>query len=92
MSTLWRHPAALPVALIAAVSAPAPARQSSAGTDSAQRDAKNAPSAAPPAADYHPTPYDRIKDGGTYTTVGAFDDVGATIFHNPLPETVGWEK
>ncbi|MGW0411825.1 ABC transporter family substrate-binding protein [Streptomyces collinus] len=67
---------ALPVALIAAVSVTATACQSSPGKDSAQPDAKNAPSAASSAADYNPTPYDRIKEGGTYTTVGTFDDQG----------------
>ncbi|QLJ03633.1 ABC transporter family substrate-binding protein [Streptomyces sp. NEAU-sy36] len=67
---------ALPVALIAAVSVAATACQSSSGKDSARSDAKNAPAAAPSAADYNPTPYDRIKDGGTYTTVGTFDDQG----------------
>ncbi|MFF2523714.1 ABC transporter family substrate-binding protein [Streptomyces liangshanensis] len=34
------------------------------------------PVAAPSAADYNPQPYDRIKDGGTFTTVGTFDDQG----------------
>ncbi|SFY49500.1 ABC transporter family substrate-binding protein [Streptomyces sp. F-1] len=67
---------ALPVALIAAISVAATACQSSSGKDSARSDAKNAPAAAPSAADYNPTPYDRIKDGGTYTTVGTFDDQG----------------
>ncbi|MET8615285.1 ABC transporter family substrate-binding protein [Streptomyces misionensis] len=67
---------ALPVALIAAISVAATACQSSSGKDSARSDAKNTPAAAPSAADYNPTPYDRIKDGGTYTTVGTFDDQG----------------
>ncbi|MFE2075719.1 ABC transporter family substrate-binding protein [Streptomyces misionensis] len=67
---------ALPVALIAAISVAATACQSSSGKDSARSDAKNTPVAAPSAADYNPTPYDRIKDGGTYTTVGTFDDQG----------------
>ncbi|SEE04688.1 peptide/nickel transport system substrate-binding protein [Streptomyces misionensis] len=67
---------ALPVALIAAISVAATACQSSSGKDSARSDAKNAPAAAPSAADYNPTPYDRVKDGGTYTTVGTFDDQG----------------
>ncbi|GHE14062.1 ABC transporter family substrate-binding protein [Streptomyces alanosinicus] len=67
---------ALPVALIAAISVTATACQSSSGQDSAQPDAKNAPSTASSVADYNPTPYDRIKEGGTYTTVGTFDDQG----------------
>ncbi|WP_369394408.1 ABC transporter family substrate-binding protein [Streptomyces sp. CG1] len=67
---------ALPVALIAAVSVTATACQSSSGKGSAQPDAKNGPMAAPSVADYNPTPYDRIREGGTYTTVGTFDDQG----------------
>ncbi|MCC5475642.1 ABC transporter family substrate-binding protein [Streptomyces barringtoniae] len=67
---------ALPVVLIAAISVTATACQSSSGKDSAQSDAKNTPSAASSVADYNPTPYDRIKEGGTYTTVGTFDDQG----------------
>ncbi|GAB1332398.1 ABC transporter family substrate-binding protein [Streptomyces sennicomposti] len=67
---------ALPVALIAAVSVTATACQSSSGTGTANPGAEKAPSAAPSAADYNPTPYDRVRDGGTYTTVGTFDDQG----------------
>ncbi|MER6070056.1 ABC transporter family substrate-binding protein [Streptomyces sp. NPDC001817] len=67
---------ALPVALIAAASVSVTGCRSSSGTDSASGDAKNAPSAASSVADYNPTPYDRIRDGGTYTTVGTFDDQG----------------
>ncbi|MFY4717319.1 ABC transporter family substrate-binding protein [Streptomyces sp. LaBMicrA B280] len=66
---------ALPVALLAAVSVTATACQSSA-KDSTGSDAKNTPKAASSVADYDPTPYDRIKDGGTYTSVGTFDDQG----------------
>ncbi|MEW2274690.1 ABC transporter family substrate-binding protein [Streptomyces griseofuscus] len=66
---------ALPVALIAAIAVTATACQSS-GKDSAGSDAKNTPKAASSVADYAPTPYDRIKDGGTYTSVGTFDDQG----------------
>ncbi|WP_201300726.1 ABC transporter family substrate-binding protein [Streptomyces sp. HF10] len=66
---------ALPVALIAAITVTATACQSS-GKDSAGSDAKNTPKAASSVADYDPTPYDRIKDGGTYTSVGTFDDQG----------------
>nr|WP_187279191.1 ABC transporter family substrate-binding protein [Streptomyces lavendulae] len=66
---------ALPVALIAAIAVTATACQSS-GTGSAGSDGKAAPKAASSVADYDPTPYDRIKDGGTYTSVGTFDDQG----------------
>ncbi|MGW4884316.1 ABC transporter family substrate-binding protein [Streptomyces murinus] len=66
---------ALPVALIAAIAVTATACQSS-GKDSAGSDTKNTPKAASSVADYDPTPYDRIKDGGTYTSVGTFDDQG----------------
>ncbi|QHC33791.1 ABC transporter family substrate-binding protein [Streptomyces sp. HF10] len=65
----------MPVALIAAITVTATACQSS-GKDSAGSDAKNTPKAASSVADYDPTPYDRIKDGGTYTSVGTFDDQG----------------
>lgn len=65
---------ALPVALIAAISVTATACQSSSGDGGT--DAKNAPSAASGAADYNPTAYDKLKDGGTYTTAGTFDDQG----------------
>ncbi|MEU8689323.1 ABC transporter family substrate-binding protein [Streptomyces sp. NPDC048665] len=64
---------ALPVALLAAISVTATACRSSSGTGS---DAKDTPAAASGAADYDPTPYDRIKDGGTYTSAGTFDDQG----------------
>ncbi|MFI5972171.1 ABC transporter family substrate-binding protein [Streptomyces sp. NPDC051452] len=67
---------ALPVALLAAVSVAATACRSSSGTGAADSDPKGAPTAAPAAADYNPTPYDRIRDGGTFTTVGTFDDQG----------------
>ncbi|MGM0348352.1 ABC transporter family substrate-binding protein [Streptomyces sp. Adlamb9] len=66
---------ALPVALIAAIAVTATACQSS-GKDSAGSGTKNTPKAASSVADYDPTPYDRIKDGGTYTSVGTFDDQG----------------
>lgn len=34
------------------------------------------PAAAPANVDYNPQPYEKIKDGGTYTTAGTFDDQG----------------
>jgi peptide/nickel transport system substrate-binding protein len=67
---------ALPLALIAAISVAATACQSSSGKNAADSDTKDAPAAASGAADYNPQPYDKIKDGGTYTTVGTFDDQG----------------
>ncbi|QCX80629.1 Oligopeptide-binding protein OppA precursor [Streptomyces sp. YIM 121038] len=67
---------ALPLALIAALSVTATACQSSAGDGAADSDARNTPSAASGAADYNPTAYDKLRDGGTYTTAGTFDDQG----------------
>ncbi|MGW7411766.1 ABC transporter family substrate-binding protein, partial [Streptomyces sp. NPDC054863] len=66
---------ALPIALIAAISVTATACQSSAG-DGAGSSAKDTPAAASGAADYNPKAYDKLKDGGTYTTAGTFDDQG----------------
>ncbi|MFG3136658.1 hypothetical protein ACGFZA_10595 [Streptomyces sp. NPDC048211] len=67
---------ALPVALIAAVSVAATACQSSSGQDGAGADRKGVPKTASAAVDYNPQPYENVKDGGTYTTVGTFDDQG----------------
>ncbi|GAA2972409.1 ABC transporter family substrate-binding protein [Streptomyces drozdowiczii] len=67
---------AMPVALIAAVSVAATACQSSGGSDGSDGSGKDAPKAASAAVDYNPQPYENIKDGGTYTTVGTFDDQG----------------
>ncbi|WLQ37296.1 ABC transporter family substrate-binding protein [Streptomyces castrisilvae] len=67
---------ALPVALIAAVSVAATACSSSSGSDGAGGAKKDAPRAASAAVDYNPQPYENIKDGGTYTTAGTFDDQG----------------
>ncbi|WP_406090431.1 ABC transporter family substrate-binding protein [Streptomyces sp. NBC_01013] len=67
---------ALPVALIAAISVAATACQSSSGSDGADADKNDVPKAASAAVDYNPQPYENIKDGGTYTTAGTFDDQG----------------
>ncbi|MFF1379410.1 ABC transporter family substrate-binding protein [Streptomyces sp. NPDC058308] len=67
---------ALPVALIAAISVTATACQSSSGDGTSGSNAKNTPTSASGSADYNPTPYDKLKDGGTYTTVGTFDEQG----------------
>ncbi|MFF3975658.1 ABC transporter family substrate-binding protein [Streptomyces sp. NPDC001828] len=67
---------ALPIALIAAISVTATACQSSSGKSASDTAAKDAPKAASSVADYNPQPYDNIKDGGTYTTAGTFDDQG----------------
>lgn len=67
---------ALPVALLAAISVAATACQSSSDKDSPKSEGKAAAKAAPSAADYNPQPYENIKDGGTYTTVGTFDEQG----------------
>ncbi|MFD4628279.1 ABC transporter family substrate-binding protein [Streptomyces sp. NPDC058284] len=65
---------ALPVALIAAISVTATACQSSSGGSGAGNE--GTPTSASGAADYNPTAYDKLKDGGTYTTAGTFDDQG----------------
>ncbi|WP_329403924.1 ABC transporter family substrate-binding protein [Streptomyces melanogenes] len=67
---------ALPLALVAAISVAATACQSSSGKDAAKTDGKDVQKAASSAADYNPQPYENIKDGGTYTTVGTFDEQG----------------
>ncbi|MFE7114813.1 ABC transporter family substrate-binding protein [Streptomyces sp. NPDC057654] len=64
---------ALPVALIAAVSVTATACESSSGDDT---DKNGAAKAASRVTDYNPQPYDKVKDGGTYTTAGTFDEQG----------------
>ncbi|QEV64383.1 ABC transporter family substrate-binding protein [Streptomyces spectabilis] len=64
----------MPIALTAAISVAATACQSSSEAG-AGPDAKT-PTSASGAADYNPTPYDKLKDGGTYTTAGTFDDQG----------------
>ncbi|MGQ4513407.1 ABC transporter substrate-binding protein [Streptomyces sp. DW26H14] len=66
----------LPVALVAALAVTATACQSSSGKNAGHAAGKDAPKAASAAVDYNPQPYDNIKDGGTYTTVGTFDDQG----------------
>lgn len=67
---------ALPIALLAAISVATTACQSSSGKDTAKTDGKGVQKAAPSAADYNPQPYENLKDGGTYTTVGTFDEQG----------------
>ncbi|MFE7468047.1 ABC transporter family substrate-binding protein [Streptomyces sp. NPDC057499] len=66
---------ALPLALVAAVSVAATACDASAGKDGGGA-GTTAPKAASSVADYNPVPYDKVKDGGTYTTAGTFDDQG----------------
>ncbi|MGW2683012.1 ABC transporter family substrate-binding protein [Streptomyces sp. NPDC001414] len=44
--------------------------------DSGKAGEGSAPSVASAKVDYNPQPYDNIKDGGTYTTPGTFDDQG----------------
>ncbi|MFG2147202.1 ABC transporter family substrate-binding protein [Streptomyces sp. NPDC048696] len=65
---------ALPVALVAAVAATA--CQSSSDKGTAKTDGKDVQKVASSVADYNPQPYENIKDGGTYTTVGTFDEQG----------------
>ncbi|MGW6530397.1 ABC transporter family substrate-binding protein [Streptomyces venezuelae] len=66
---------ALPVALVAAISVTATACQSSSGAG-AGSGSRSTSSAASGAADYNPKAYDKLKDGGTYTTAGTFDEQG----------------
>ena len=66
---------ALPLALIAAIAVSATACSSSDSGSSGGKD-KGTPKSASAAVDYNPQPYDKIKDGGTYTTAGTFDDQG----------------
>ncbi|MEU5434366.1 ABC transporter family substrate-binding protein [Streptomyces sp. NPDC020719] len=67
---------ALPVALVAAVAVAATACQSSSDKGTAKTDGKGVQKVASSVADYNPQPYENIKDGGTYTTVGTFDEQG----------------
>ncbi|MFF2009046.1 ABC transporter family substrate-binding protein [Streptomyces sp. NPDC058195] len=66
---------ALPLALVAAVSVAATACDAPSGKDGGGGD-KGAPKAASSVTDYNPVPYDKVRDGGTYTTAGTFDDQG----------------
>ncbi|MER5743974.1 ABC transporter family substrate-binding protein [Streptomyces sp. NPDC002225] len=67
---------ALPLALVAAVSVAATACDSSSGKGGGGAAGKDAPKAASSVTDYNPVPYDKVKDGGTYTSAGTFDDQG----------------
>ncbi|MFE3503907.1 ABC transporter family substrate-binding protein [Kitasatospora sp. NPDC059160] len=77
-----RRKLALPLALVAAVTVAATAcssSSSSGGSSSAGgagQNAKNAAKVASSVTDYNPQPYDNVKDGGTYTTAGTFDEQG----------------
>ncbi|MBD0746691.1 ABC transporter substrate-binding protein [Streptomyces sp. CBMA152] len=66
----------MPVALVAAIAVAATACQSSSDKGTAKADGKDVQKAASAAADYNPQPYENVKDGGTYTTVGTFDEQG----------------
>ncbi|MDX3074204.1 ABC transporter family substrate-binding protein [Streptomyces sp. NPDC088354] len=66
-------------ALVAALALAATACSSSgSGTPGAGKPTGKAaaPTVASAKVDYNPQPYDNIKDGGTYTTPGTFDDQG----------------
>ncbi|MGW0885929.1 ABC transporter family substrate-binding protein [Streptomyces sp. NPDC002671] len=65
--------AALTAALALAVTACGPSGSPDAGKASGK---STTPAAASAKVDYNPRPYDDIKDGGTYTTTGSFDDQG----------------
>ncbi|MGW1176138.1 ABC transporter family substrate-binding protein [Kitasatospora sp. NPDC002543] len=76
-----RRKLALPLSLAAAVSVAATACSSpspSGGSTGASpgQDAKNAAKVASSVTDYNPQPYENIKDGGTYTSAGTFDEQG----------------
>ncbi|MCF3961704.1 ABC transporter family substrate-binding protein [Streptomyces fuscigenes] len=66
----------LSVTLVAALSVAAIACQGNPGKGASSPGGKGAPRAASAAVDYNPQPYDNIKDGGTFTTAGTFDDQG----------------
>lgn len=77
-----RRKLALSLALVAAVSVAATACSSSSSSGgsssggSSGQNAKNAAKVASSVTDYNPQPYENIKDGGTYTTAGTFDEQG----------------
>ncbi|MER8100929.1 ABC transporter family substrate-binding protein [Kitasatospora sp. NPDC094016] len=77
-----RRKLAPPLALAAAVLVAATACSSSTSSSSSSAggssgpNATNAAKAASSVTDYNPQPYENIKDGGTYTTAGTFDEQG----------------
>ncbi|WP_279617298.1 ABC transporter family substrate-binding protein [Kitasatospora purpeofusca] len=72
-----RRQLALPLALAAAVSVAATACSSSPSSgDSSGKQTRNAAEVASSVTDYNPQPYENLKDGGTYTTAGTFDEQG----------------
>ncbi|MFE2726853.1 ABC transporter family substrate-binding protein [Kitasatospora sp. NPDC059327] len=72
-----RRKLALPLALVAAVSVAATACSSSSSSgDSSGKETQNAAKVASSVTDYNPQPYENLKDGGTYTTAGTFDEQG----------------
>ncbi|MCX4682769.1 ABC transporter family substrate-binding protein [Kitasatospora purpeofusca] len=72
-----RRQLALPLALVAAVSVAATACSSSSSSgDSSGKETRNTAQVASSVTDYNPQPYENLKDGGTYTTAGTFDEQG----------------
>lgn len=72
-----RRKLALPLALVAAVSVAATACSSSSSSgDSSGKETQNTAKVASSVTDYNPQPYENLKDGGTYTTAGTFDEQG----------------
>ncbi len=69
-----RRKLALPLALVAAVSVAATACSSSG--DSSGKETRSTAQVASSVTDYNPQPYENLKDGGTYTTAGTFDEQG----------------
>ncbi|MGY0458698.1 ABC transporter family substrate-binding protein [Kitasatospora sp. cg17-2] len=72
-----RRKFALPLALVAAVSVAATACSSSSSSgDSSGKETRSTAQVASSVTDYNPQPYENLKDGGTYTTAGTFDEQG----------------
>ncbi|MFB7378684.1 ABC transporter family substrate-binding protein [Kitasatospora purpeofusca] len=72
-----RRQLALPLALVAAVSVAATACSSSSSSgDSSGKETRSTAQVASSVTDYNPQPYENLKDGGTYTTAGTFDEQG----------------
>ncbi|WP_406085923.1 ABC transporter substrate-binding protein [Kitasatospora purpeofusca] len=67
----------LPLVLVAALSVAATGCSSSSSSgDSSGRETRNTAEVASSVTDYNPQPYENLKDGGTCTTAGTFDEQG----------------
>ncbi|MER6686730.1 ABC transporter family substrate-binding protein [Streptomyces olivaceoviridis] len=67
---------ALTVALALALTATACSSSGAGAPNAGKAGNGSTPAVASAKVDYNPQPYDNIKDGGTYTTPGTFDDQG----------------